>query len=178
MKVNIQKYPKGNTARRIDVQIDGYDTWSADATLAHVILPVLLQFRASRNNSVPNDFTRRTGDDIDRNYCFDFIADDESRVFEECCEKWNEVLDKMIWSFYQISLGENYDSKYHHGQMDMGWKQIEHHNPITGKVEPMYTIVDNNPDEHWYDRVGHELHEKRIQEGLELFGRHLRSLWD
>jgi hypothetical protein len=39
-------------------------------------------------------------------------------------------------------------------------------------------MVDENPGEHWYDIVGHQLHEERIQEGLELFGKHLRDLWD
>ena len=51
-------------------------------------------------------------------------------------------------------------------------------NPITGKVEETYKMVDKNPNEHWYDHVGHMKHEERIQEGLELFGKHFRNLWD
>jgi hypothetical protein len=39
-------------------------------------------------------------------------------------------------------------------------------------------MVDKNPDEHWYDHIGHQLHEARIQEGLELFGKYYRNLWD
>jgi hypothetical protein len=45
-------------------------------------------------------------------------------------------------------------------------------------VEKAYEMVDENPGEHWYDHIGHELHEERIQEGLELFGKYFRSLWD
>jgi hypothetical protein len=26
--------------------------------------------------------------------------------------------------------------------------------------------------------VGHQLHEERMQEGFDLFGKHYRSLWD
>jgi hypothetical protein len=39
-------------------------------------------------------------------------------------------------------------------------------------------MVDKNPGAHWYDAEGHLLHEERIQEGLELFGKYYRSLWD
>jgi hypothetical protein len=39
-------------------------------------------------------------------------------------------------------------------------------------------MVDKNPDAHWYDSEGHTLHEDRIQEGLDLFGKYFRALWD
>jgi hypothetical protein len=45
-------------------------------------------------------------------------------------------------------------------------------------MEPLYRMVDKNPNEHWYDSLGHDLHNERIQEGLELFGKHFRDLWD
>jgi hypothetical protein len=64
--------------------------------------------------------------------------------------------------------------------MNISWEKSDKQwpNPITGKMEGTYEMVDNNPGEHWYDSVGHRLHEERIQEGLELFGKHFRSLWD
>ena len=34
MKVNIGKFPKGNTQRKIDIQIDSYDTWNMYHTFA------------------------------------------------------------------------------------------------------------------------------------------------
>ena len=39
-------------------------------------------------------------------------------------------------------------------------------------------MVDKNPTEHWYDIVGHQKHDERIQEVLELFGKFFRTLWD
>jgi hypothetical protein len=51
-------------------------------------------------------------------------------------------------------------------------------NPVTGKIEPTWQMIDKNPDEHWYDGEGHQLHEERIQEGLDLFGKYYRALWD
>ena len=49
---------------------------------------------------------------------------------------------------------------------------------IQGKVEETFQMVDRNPDDHWYDAEGHQLHEDRIQEGLDLFGKYFRALWD
>jgi hypothetical protein len=62
--------------------------------------------------------------------------------------------------------------------MKLGWKPVEITNPTTGVVETMHEMVDENPGEHWYDHVGHALHEDCIQEGLELFGKYYRNLWD
>ena len=83
----------------------------------------------------------------------------------------------MIWSFQQIVDDES-DHKYFHGTPDYGFEPIQEINPVTGFKEKMYQMVDRNPGEHWYDHVGHMLHEERIQEGLELFGKYYRSLWD
>ena len=89
------------------------------------------------------------------------------------------MLDKMIWSFEQLCLVD-YGAKYHHGKSEYDWVETDKTfpNPITGKVEPTWQMVDKNPEEHWYDHEGHMLHEERIQEGLDLFGKHYRSLWD
>lgn len=176
MKVNIRNFNKGPTERRIDVQIDKWDTYSLDHTLALIILPGLLQLKNSMHG-IPNGFIQYIGADVDGNYCFDFIKDDEDEVFEKSCQKWHDAVDKMIWSFQQIVM-DNYDNKYHHGDMKIGWKAVTLPNPVTGVVEEMYEMVDENPTEHWYDHVGHMLHEERIQEGLELFGKYYRNLWD
>lgn len=177
MKVNLGKYPKGDGLRRIYVEIDNYDTWGLDNTLALIILPALLQLKNTKHG-VPNEFVERAGGDMDRNYCFDFIKEDENAVFDRGVAKWEETLDKMIWSFQQLAIEDDYDHKYHHGQMKIGWKPIQLPNPVTGVVEEMYEMVDENPDEHWYDYVGHRLHEERIQEGIDLFAKHFRDLWD
>ena len=176
MKVNIRNFNKGPTERKMEVSIERWDTYSMDHTAALVILPLLLQLRQSKHG-VPNEFIRHIGGDLDNNYCFDFVNDDENNVFDQLCGKWEETLDKMIWSFQQV-VDDSYDSKYHHGRMKLGWKPIEITNPTTGNVSNAYEMVDENPGEHWYDHVGHELHEERIQEGLELFGKYYRNLWD
>jgi hypothetical protein len=179
MKVNIRKYPKGSGDRRVNVEIERFDTWSLDHTLALIILPALLQLKEEKHG-VPSELVKDVGgEDWDQQDSFDFYKETHNEAFEIACERWNEILDKMIWSFEQL-IKDDYSDQYHHGTMDMGWIETDklYPNPITGKMEKTYQMVDKNPDEHWYDHVGHQLHEERIQEGFELFGKYYRSLWD
>ena len=179
MKVSLSKYPKGNKHRKVDVKIENFDTWSLDHTLASIILPALIQLKHTKHG-VPSEFTDSIGGDFDRNLVFDFIKEDNSEVFDRLCSKWDEVLDKMIWSFLQLSIEEDYDSKYHHGKIDFSWIESDHKytDPITGKVETTWEMKDENPGGHWYDQIGQQEPDKRIQEGLELFGKYFRNLWD
>lgn len=179
MKVNLSKYPKGSGNRRIDIQIDPFDTWSLDHTIASIILPALIQLKNTKHG-VPGEFTDRVGGDFDNNLVFDFIKEDDTEVFNQLCDSWDDVLDKMIWSFLQLSIEDDYDNKYHHGKMETDWVESDYTytDPITGKIEKTYQMVDKNPEEHWFDQIGSQEHEKRIQEGLDLFGKHFRDLWD
>jgi len=46
LKVNIGKFPKKFDAqRKVSVQIDDFDTWSLDHTLALIIHPALVKFK-------------------------------------------------------------------------------------------------------------------------------------
>jgi hypothetical protein len=179
MKVNLSKYPKGKGERKIAVEIEDFDTWGLDHTLATIILPALIQLRNTKHG-VPGELVERVGGDMDSNGCFDFIKEDEDEVFNQLCHNWDETLNKMIWSFLQISIEEDYDDLYHHGKMEMGWVESEHTytDPVTGKTEKTFQMVDKNPGEHWYDQIGNQEHDRRVQEGLDLFSKYFRNLWD
>jgi len=178
MKVKIGKYPKKNNRRKISVEIESFDTWSFDHTLAYIIYPALLQLRETKMG-IPSDFAIAGGEDYMDQQSFDFYKDTNQECFEIRCQQWNEVLDKMIWSFHQLII-DDYSSQYYHGDIDWDWVECDklYPNPISGKMEPTYQMVDKNPDGHWLDAEGLRLHEDRIQEGLELFGKYFRSLWD
>ena len=169
------------------IKIDYWDVWNMDSTLSPIILPMLKQLKEVKHGSPFVDFDdvpehMRTSDKVDYDYeqkCFDFYKEETDELFEKKSKEWDIVLDKMIWSFQQIAHGD-YDDKYHHGTPDYDWVETDtqYPNPITGKMEPTYQMVDKNPDEHWYDVEGHELHETRMREGFELFGKYFRNLWD
>lgn len=179
MKVKINKYPKkGLKDRKVNIEIENFDTWSLDHTLALIILPALLQLKDSKHG-VPSEFVDVGGADYERQLSFDFYMETYNDAFEKGCERWNDVLDKMIWSFQQLAL-EDYDTLYHHGKTEYSWEKSgnEFLNPVTNQIEDTYTIIDKTPDQHWYDSIGHRMHEERVQEGLELFGKYYRHLWD
>ena len=178
MKINIGKYLKKGINRKIDIKIDYFDTYSMDHTLALIILPMLLQLKSTKQG-VPQEFAEVGGEDYHAQDCFDFYKEDQKEMFEKRVKDWDTVLDKMIWSFQQLVL-DDYSKQYHHGKTDYDWVKTDEKilNPITNKMEATYQMVDKDPDAHWYDREGHMLHEERIQEGLELFGKYYRNLWD
>ena len=84
MKVNIGTYPTHrfyhtwlyklfgySPQQSIKVKIDKWDTWSMDHTLAHIVLPMLVQLKAT-NYGYPGNLTEA---------------------------KWNIIMDKMIYAF-------------------------------------------------------------------------------
>jgi hypothetical protein len=177
MKVKINKFPRKSLDRKINIQIESFDTWSLDHTLALIILPALLQLKATKHG-LPPEFGDVGGEDYVEQQSFDFYSETYPEAFEKGCARWEEVLDKMIWSFQQLAL-EDYDSKYHHGDGKFDWvkSDVTYTDPITGKVESTYQIVTDNST-NWFDVDGMVMHETRIQEGLDLFGKHYRALWD
>lgn len=178
MKVKLGNYSKDGSSRRVDVEIEKFDTFSLDHTLAHIILPALLQLKATKMG-IPAEFGDAGGADYDPQDSFDFYKEDRDWAFDEKCKEWELVLDKMIWSFQQIVL-DDYEKNYHHGKPEYDWVKNDEKivNPLNGQPEETFTMVDKNPGEHWYDHAGHAEHENRIQEGLELFGKYYRHLWD
>jgi hypothetical protein len=177
MKINLGKYKnKGN--RKIDVQIERHDTFSMDHSLSYIILPMLLQLKAEKMG-VPAEFADVGGADYSNQESFDFYKETHNESFDMSCKKWDEILDKMIWSFQQIVV-DDWESKYYHGKADYDWvpSQEQYMNPVNGQMEDTFQMVDKNPQDHWTDFNGMRLHQERIQEGLELFGKYYQHLWD
>jgi hypothetical protein len=178
MKVNLGKYSKTSDQRKVNVLIQDFDTWSLDSTLAHIILPALIQLKQSKMG-VPTEFVQDVGGaDYDSQDSFDFYKETHSESFDIACKRWEDTIDKMIWSFQQLVFND-WETQYYHGTPEFDWvKSVPHIDPVTGKSEDTFTMVDKNPNEHWTDYEGMREHERRIQEGLELFGKYYRHLWD
>ena len=175
MRVNIGKYPGKNGHRKIKVQIDRHDTYSLDHTLSHIIYPALLQLKATKNGT-PSEFCNVGGEDWDEQDSFDFYKETHQEAFDEGCKRWDDILDHMIWAFEQLAK-DNYGDLYHHGKAEYDWEKVD--KVVSGFTStPLYQMVDKNPSEHWYDVEGEQLHEDRIQEGIMLFAKYYRALWD
>jgi hypothetical protein len=128
---------------------------------------------------VPGDFTTVGGENYSDQQSFEFYEESQEWAFNVKCKQWDVVLDKMIWSFGQL-IDDSWEEKYHHGTRETDWQECDDltMNPLTGKMEKMWQMVDKNPDGHWYDHEGHMLHQARMQEGFDLFGKYYQNLWD
>ena len=67
MKVNIGKYKKNENPRTIKIEIDDWDIWNLDHTLAMVIHPALVKFRENLNGH-PSQVTGEEWEEIMKRY--------------------------------------------------------------------------------------------------------------
>lgn len=98
MKVNIQEYTDDGEDQVVEVQIDPWDTWSMDHTLAHIVLPMLVQLKETKHGApavdmidVPSDL--RCNDVESRAYW------DKGEVDDKHFDRWDWALDEMIYAF-------------------------------------------------------------------------------
>ena len=85
------------------------ECWNLDATLSALSLPRLIRFR-DNHCGTPG--------------CL-FEYDEKGNILneEEGCQKWEKILDKMIWAFYlYISVGSLYWTEGQKQQINEGLK--------------------------------------------------------
>jgi hypothetical protein len=133
--------------RKVKIQIDKWDTWSMDYTLALITLPLLKQLKETKHGStqvdmddVPPEMRMTSTEDWDDQLVFDFYNDPELSKQNIQCDvhdRWNWVMDEMIFAFEFI-------------------------------------LDDDNRYSHKFDQVV----EDRVANGLSLFGKYYRGLWD
>ena len=101
MKIKIGPYRKN---RAYHIHIDDYDVWSLDHTLASIIHPALVRLKDTKHG-YPElwEDGMVTHHNWDRQLHFDFI--DEEVETKYLVDKWNRIMEKMIYSLnYQKTL--------------------------------------------------------------------------
>ena len=106
MKINILEPRKDNSADTI--HIDNFDCWSLDYTLARIIHPALIRLKETKHG-YPElwEDGMVTHHNWDRQLHFDFI--DEEVETKYLINKWNDILDKMIYAFGRIKEDNSLD---------------------------------------------------------------------
>jgi len=174
MKVNIGPYPEGRDEQQvINVQIEEHDTWSMDLTLAHIIVPMLKQLKETKHGapgSLPEFALTSTGSS---QYCFDFYSEEDNAAWEAGHMHWDELMDKMIWSFEQVLI--NWEDQYWtvKPKIDLDAMLNQKDNDSEVNTHPLIW------EEHGVcDWIGVDNHRKKMQEGFDLFGKYFCDLWD
>ena len=119
MKVTIPKPIPGEEHRKIEV--DDWDIWNVDYTLACVIHPVLLKYRENLTG-YPElwEDGMITSHNYDRQLHFDIF--DEKVERDYLIKKWKDTVDKMCRAFGMIVEKETWedtwlDKSYHESKI-------------------------------------------------------------
>ena len=164
--------------RRVSVKVDAWDAWNADDTLAHIILPVLVEVKRSKQgapNVDPEDVPEnlRPGKLEVEQYNKDGTTD--ALFFK----RWDWVLDEMIWAFSEHVKGyDEAEGKFWSGTHDIAWTPVDEDSNEVAKEDAKYFRMDrgSNDTSEW-DREGWQAYMDRKQNGFRLFGKYYTSLW-
>jgi hypothetical protein len=155
--------------RKVSIHIDNYDVWSMDNTLAMIIVPMLEKLRG---NSVGSPWV----DDEDvpenlRSTAAPPLTEEEKNcghTDENWFERWEWVLDEMIWTFQQ-HMGDDWKEQYESGTYDSTFVKNNDDNFSTMKFGPNHT--------HKTDYEGIKKHQERMDNGRRLFAKYYQGLW-
>ncbi len=160
------------------VKIDYWDTWSMDTTLAPIVLPMLKQLKATKHGScqvdledVPEELRTTSFQQYDGQKIFEFYDSGETdEWYNGVHRRWDWVMDEMIWAFEQL-CDDDHERQFWKVHPEIDFKKYPEDE---GKeVVPVRWSVEGQCD--W---DGLKKHNERIDNGLRLFGKYFRGLWD
>lgn len=150
--------------RVVKIQIDPWDTWSADHTLSMIIVPMLKQLKETTHGSpfvddedVPDELKSTTAPAKEN----EWDTDDNHH------KRWEYVLDEMIWAFEKL-VDDEWEHEFYSG---------EHESFMVKREDGLYEWVKGENDTFTVDRISINKVNDRIQNGLRLFGKYYRGLW-
>lgn len=145
------------------IKIDPWDAWSLEHTLSPIILPILKELKRVKHGApfvedddVPPKLRSNQGGKIGNPDIHRIDEHDDSKFFK----RFDYILDEMIWTFEQLSMDDHEGQFYDHTESS----KEKDFNKSVRKIK--------------VDRVGLKKHNERIENGLRLFGKYYRALWD
>lgn len=157
-----EQFPDAEGEQEVSVQIDPWDTWSMDNTLALIVLPMLKQLKKTKhgasfvdNEDVPESLAMPEGW---REEKYSVNGETDPHFFE----RWDYVLDEMIWAFEAINADPADEHAQFYGPL------------IRSEIEDGEMKLEYE----WRNEEGIKAHHERMDNGFRLFGKYYRSLWD
>lgn len=152
--------------RKEKVRIDNYDIWSADYTIALIVLPLLKKLREEKhgypwvdNEDVPEELRSDKATPVEGEWEWD----------ENTPKRWDWVLNEMIYTF-ECCVDDEWDNQFYSGQSDYTWEPTEDGEYYQAKEGTNHTFK--------VDREGMEKAWDRRKNGLRLFAKYYHNLWD
>ena len=140
--------------RKIKIKLHPYDTWNMDSTLALIMVPLLKQLKETSHS-----LGSIHPDDCPPELRGDFKEDDHDSWYSQ--DRWNWFMDELIWTFTQLDPRTDGESQFYD------------HSEVNEKdsLSKQFKAIK-------FDREGLDAYNARIDNGLRLFGKYYRTLWD
>jgi hypothetical protein len=164
------KWIDSKRKRKIEIKVDKYDTWNADHTLALIIVPLLQQLKNTKcgyclvdDKDVPKHL---------RSTAAPALTEEQksSGQYDELAEdRWEWVLDEMIWAF-ESHADEEWEDQYYSGEGDL--------KIVAAANSKLFQLVKGPNDTFKVDEKGRNAHLARMHRGRMLFAKYYSNLWN
>jgi len=150
--------------RKVKIRVDHYDVWSADQTIAMLIVPILHELRHSKQG-----YSYIDDEDVPENirsYNAPALTQEEicRGDYDEFAEKrWDWVLDEIIWTFEQHA-SDDWEEAYYSGEINL-------------QVDSLGYLVEGPNHTFKQDYEGIKAHRTRMENGRKLFAKYYVALW-
>jgi hypothetical protein len=159
--VGLQKFLDFVHPRFQYVKIDFWDTWSMDHTLADIVLPMLKQLKETKHGAPMTD-----DEDVP-----DKLKSTSAKPKEEewdtdefHFQRWDWILDEMIWAFEQKATDDDESPFFDHSENEPNGFPWDRDGNYVSKTK--------------VDWEGLKSHQARKTNGYRLFGKYYEALWD
>jgi len=150
------------------VKLDQWDSWSMDHTLAYIIHPMLLQLKETKHGApytddkdVPKELKSTSAPPKENEWDTD----------EFHFQRWDYILDEMIWAFEQELKDDDENQFFDHSAYDKPDGSKSNHKEWFDDMSKAQSKLKVN----W---KGLKEHQKRKANGFRLFGSYYQNLWD
>lgn len=143
-----------NRDRTIRIKIHDDDLFNLDHTISILVVELLSAFIENGQTGSPSI----DADDVPDGMANSLLHD-----------KWNYVLNEMLWAFEQHKI-QTWEDQYCSGEVDLVREKIEGTDYCEIKKGPNDTFK--------VDHEGVQKHHERIENGLRLFAKYFGGLWD
>lgn len=164
--LEVCEYIHARRKRKVKIHIDDYDVWGMDHTLALIVVPLLKRLKENQQGAphvddedVPNRLKSTNAPPLTEEQ-INYGSPDNNHF-----HRWDWVIDEIIWCFNQI-LDEESESQFS--------KDKDPSKPSNEKRLSFRESMDRID----FDHEAYKAHHDRIQNGMCLFGKYLRGMWD
>ena len=145
--------------RTVKIQIDCWDTWSADHTLSMIVVPMLKQLQDTKHGAPVVDV-----EDVPKNLRPTKLQFEKYKTTGEVDPKffkrWDWVIDEMIFAMQEIAQYRPLEDQFYDSS------QMDETADFTTQLKQMK--IDIEGLNAYYDRVAN---------GCRLFGKYFERLW-